>query len=193
MEKVEYDSSRLFVIRSFLSPEECTAMIARSEAIGYGDAPITTSVGFVMRKDVRNNERVIIDDVDLAQSLFERARPLLPAEWFGWELVGLNERFRFYRYDRDQFFARHTDGYFERENGERSHLTFMVYLNAGFKGGETTFGRIHDPFRIVPETGMALIFYHGLEHEGTRVYQGRKYVLRSDVMYRRTPAKQETP
>jgi hypothetical protein len=30
---------------------------------------------------------------------------------------------------------------------------------------------------------MALIFEHQLLHEGAAVTQGRKYVLRSDVMY----------
>jgi hypothetical protein len=28
---------------------------------------------------------------------------------------------------------------FSRENGERSQLTFMVYLNSDFNGGETKF------------------------------------------------------
>jgi prolyl 4-hydroxylase len=185
MQKEELDSTRIFVIHSFMTPDECAATIERSEATGYGDAPITTSQGFVMRKDIRNNERVIIDDVDLAERLFERAKPLLPAQWYGWELAGLNERFRFYRYDPGQYFAPHTDGYFERENGERSHLTFMVYLNDGFEGGETTFELRREPLRVVPSTGMALIFYHGQVHEGAAVLQGRKYVLRSDVMYRR--------
>lgn len=32
---------------------------------------------------------------------------------------------------------------------------------------------------------MALIFEHGLIHEGGEVSQGLKYVLRSDVMYGR--------
>lgn len=185
MEKEELDSTRLFVIHSFLTPEECAALIERSEALGYCDAPITTSQGFVLRKDIRNNERVMIDDVELAERLFERAKPLLPAEWYGWMLAGLNERFRFYRYDPGQYFAPHTDGYFERDNGERSHLTFMMYLNEGFEGGETSFGRIQDRVHVVPKTGMALIFYHGLVHEGAPVLQGRKYVIRSDVMYQR--------
>jgi hypothetical protein len=38
-----------------------------------------------------------------------------------------------------QKFAPHFDGFFRRSNGERSQLTFMVYLNADFTGGETKF------------------------------------------------------
>ncbi len=112
MEKQALDGNDIFVIHSFLTPEECAALIARTEQAGYGDAPITTAAGFVMRKDVRNNERVMIDDVELARDLFERARPFLPTIFRGWEVRGLNERFRFYRYDRGQKFNWHRDGAF---------------------------------------------------------------------------------
>src|SRR5205085_3575399 len=118
----------VFVVRGFLSPQECADFIAQSEERGYEDAPITTGSGFAMRKDIRDNDRVMIDDPALAASLWERAAPLVPAEWFGWQAVGLNERFRYYRYGPRQRFAAHTDGYFERGNGERSQFTFMVYL-----------------------------------------------------------------
>jgi hypothetical protein len=36
---------------------------------------------------------------------------------------------------------------------------------------------------IKPERGMALVFVHRQLHEGAPVVQGRKYVLRTDVMY----------
>jgi hypothetical protein len=185
MEKEELDGERIFLLHHFLTPEECEHFIARTEAVGFADAPITTSAGFVMRKDIRNNDRVILDDKELARQLFERARPLLPATWSGWELCGLNERFRFYRYDPGQYFALHGDGYYERANGERSHFTFMVYLNEGFEGGATYFECGRESLEVVPRTGMALVFSHPLLHEGTAVERGRKYVLRTDVMYTR--------
>jgi len=96
--------------------------------------------------------------------------------------VGANERFRCYRYDIDQRFAPHYDGAFIRNDTERSHLTFMVYLNEGFGGGATEF---HDfGITVVPKTGMALLFQHFLLHEGCFVTSGLKYALRTDVMYR---------
>ena len=49
--------------------------------------------------------------------------------------VGANERFRCYRYKPGQKFAAHYDGAFERDETERSLLTFMVYLNDDFEGG----------------------------------------------------------
>jgi hypothetical protein len=41
-------------------------------------------------------------------------------------------------------------------------------------------------FRITPAKGMALLFHHPILHRGDSVVRGRKYVLRTDVMYRRT-------
>jgi predicted 2-oxoglutarate/Fe(II)-dependent dioxygenase YbiX len=189
MIREDLNGDLIFVLHNFLSAEECAACIARSEAAGFGEAPITTSVGFVLRRDVRDNDRVMIDDPELAQRLWQRARPDLPANWFGpWQACGLNERFRFYRYDVGQKFAPHSDGYFERDNGERSQLTFMVYLNDDFEGGTTNFHQARPPLRVRPQQGMALVFAHRQLHEGAPVVRGRKYVLRSDVMYRRLSA-----
>jgi prolyl 4-hydroxylase len=182
---VEYlDGRKLFVIPGFLTPEECDRHVERSEAIGYRDAPIATGFGDVMRKDVRDNQRILSDDPGLAAEWWERAKDLLVDDWLGWKVAGFNERFRFYRYDRGQKFAPHTDGCFERPDGERSHFTFLVYLNDGFEGGATAFYQSRAKLLITPERGKALVFYHKQLHEGMPVVSGRKYVLRTDVMYR---------
>merc|ERR1712170_135607 len=70
-------------------------------------------------------------------------------------------------------------------NGERSFITFIVYLNEGFEGGATTFYNvgIKDPVPCVPETGKALIFQHDILHEGSKLLKGQKYAFRTDVMY----------
>jgi hypothetical protein len=50
--------------------------------------------------------------------------------------------------------------------------------------------RVHDRRHprhraIDPKPGRALLFQHFLLHEGSAVTRGVKYVMRSDVMYRR--------
>lgn len=185
MEKAQLDGDKVFVIRGFLTPEECTSFMAMSEQTGYEEATITTASGFVMAKEVRNNARLIVDNPSLADQWWKRAAAFLPDRIGTCRAVGFNERFRFYRYDSDQRFAPHVDGYFSRPSGDRSQLTFMVYLNDDFTGGETKF---YDPdarlrFTVRPERGMALTFVHLQFHEGAAVVSGRKYVLRTDVMY----------
>ncbi len=183
----------VFVIRGFLSPGECEHHIATTEAAGYGDAPISTLAGPVINKGMRNNDRVMIDNPALAATLWDRLHPFLPARrGTRWDAAGLNERFRFYRYDPGQQFDWHFDGAFERSPKEVSAFTFMVYLNDGFGGGATDFdfplmtGVSNDTWQssVIPEAGMALVFIHRILHRGAPVTSGRKYVLRSDVMYR---------
>lgn len=191
MRKEKLDGEQVFVIHEFLSPEECAEYIRITEEAGYGPAPITTAGGFVMAPEIRNNERVMLDNFAWAAKLWERAKPLMPSPFRGAEATGLNERFRFYRYDEGHTFRPHIDGHFAR-NDERSQLTFMIYLSGACEGGETVIyfsddGLTHPDgaeLRVKPETGKALVFFHYLLNEGAPVLAGRKYVLRTDVMYR---------
>lgn len=169
-----------FTLHPFLSPAECQERIAWSEAIGYADAPVTTSSGPVMIPDYRNNTRVMVDDLPLAAHLWRRFAPWAPPVE-GWVACGFNERLRYYRYDPGEFFAPHRDGAFIRSREELSLFTLLFYLNEGFTGGDTVLQQ--NPVR--PATGLALCFVHRLIHASTTIVQGRKYVLRSDLMYRR--------
>lgn len=184
MQKERISGERIFVIHDFLSPGECDAHIGAGEAVGFEEATISLPRGPEMRKEIRNNTRVILDAPRLAEELFERARPYLPERIDNWQFAGLNERFRYYRYDPGQTFRPHLDGSFRRTDRERSLLTFMVYLNDGFSGGSTVFhSRTGEDLEVVPCEGMALVFEHPQLHEGAPVLSGRKYVLRTDVMY----------
>ena len=174
----------IFVINDFLSAEECRMHIAESERIGYEEAAITTAFGPTLYKEARNNDRILYDNPALAAALYERAAPHLPEQIDGWTRCGFNERFRFYRYEGQQYFKRHKDGTFRRSDAEESMLTFIIYLNDAFTGGHTDF--IWES--IKPKAGDALVFPHRLTHQGSQVESGVKYVLRTDVMYREPPA-----
>jgi prolyl 4-hydroxylase len=169
----------IFTMDNVLNAPECAALIDRAESKGFEIATINTRHGPEIDRDFRNNERVIADDRALASDLWNRVRDGMPSFLAGRQARGLNERFRYYRYGPGQKFAWHTDGSFRRENGEASLLTFMLYLNEGYTGGETLFPTV----QVRGRTGMALVFEHALTHEGAEVTSGTKYVLRSDVMY----------
>jgi predicted 2-oxoglutarate/Fe(II)-dependent dioxygenase YbiX len=183
MPEYNWISEEIFTVAEFFSPEECRATIELAESLGFGDAPISTGSGDVYAPEYRNNSRVMLDDVARAEMLYQRAETYVPRRIEGWNLAGVNERLRFYRYDVGQQFDWHYDGYFRRASGERSWLTFMIYLNDEFAGGETLFS----DYTVQPQIGMALFFVHHVRHKGETVTRGRKYVLRTDVMYRETP------
>lgn len=179
----------IITVDDVFTPAECQALIAFAEAQTFQDAPITTARGPLMAPGVRNNTRVMIDDPARAAALFERLRDHLPAKTPGWRLHSFNERLRFYRYDPGQRFRWHYDGAFVRSPQERSLITVMVYLNAGFSGGKTRFDRPRGPLAVTPKTGSALLFAHPIRHCGDVIHEGRKYVLRTDAMYAgETPA-----
>lgn len=102
---------------------------------------------------------------------------------------------------------RRTDG-----SGDVTKVTIQFYLNGedeedGLKGGETSFlnersfgrlpgvsstakkgGKVEEKeevekVAVACRTGQALIFQHDLVHEGSRVLEGVKYVVRTDVLY----------
>ena len=188
MTKEELDPGKVLVIHDFLSGEECVALIRRSEGLIYEPG----TVADVVIEDVRNNERVLVDDVTLAADLFSRAESFLPAVIEGYGLVGFNERWRFYRYQPGQTFRPHRDGsYMRMTRWEESQMTFMIYLNEGMTGGETRFFAdmeqtfLQRPYLSVqPKEGMALAFMHSIWHEGAVLRSGKKYVLRTDVMFK---------
>lgn len=176
------EGNSIITVTRVLSSLECESLISIAESQGFTDAPITTAFGFAHRPDIRNNTRVMLDDLPLAGRVWARIRQAVPEQLLGWQAVGLNERLRFYRYEMGQAFRWHYDGPFQRSAQEQSQLTLLIYLNEGYVGGATMF---KDGPTVAPRQGMALLFRHPILHQGEAVQQGRKYVLRSDVMYRR--------
>jgi prolyl 4-hydroxylase len=196
---LDFDAPLTLTAEGLLTEAEAEALIARIDAANPTVAPITTAQGPVMDTDLRNNERVIFDDPALAAWLMERLRPHAPATCHGFQLVGLNERLRCYRYRPGMRFAPHFDGAFIRPDDgperappgtprviERSFYSVLFYLNAVEEGGETNFLAGPD-LRVIPRAGSVLMFQHRLLHEGAEVRRGAKYVARSDLMYRGVP------
>ncbi|XP_076096070.1 uncharacterized protein LOC143067021 [Mytilus galloprovincialis] len=119
-----------------------------------------------------------------------------------WEPYGLNNIFRLCRYYPGGHFAPHYDGFYAKSSNERSLKTFMLYLNNEFQDGCTQFVNENQTLykdangkycaedknileRIHPHPGMALLFNHQRLHEGQKVRDGTKYILRTDIMYQR--------
>lgn len=178
-------------VDGFLTKSQCDALIQAAEQGGFEAATVRLPGGPQMRTDIRNNDRYMVDDFGLAGELWKGAELFTDAFDFDTEPACLNERIRFYRYDPTQRFKRHRDGT-ESIRGMTSRLTFMVYLNDDFDGGATVFSDSHeadgeraeDTISIEPKTGTALFFIHHLWHEGQVLIEGRKYVLRTDVLYK---------
>ena len=180
----------VITVSNVFAPDECLALVARAEAIGFAAASVRTSGGPEMIPHIRNNDRVTFHDTELASDLWERIRPYLP-DLDGQSPCGIDSQLRVYRYFPGQYFKRHRDGAVTNERGQSSKLSYLIYLNDDCVGGATTFrdyvhlgGAIEKTeFQVIPTKGTALLFRHERWHESSPLESGSKYVLRSDVFY----------
>lgn len=177
------ETSEIYTIDHFLSDTECDELIAKSEALGYEEAKVNMDGGQRMMKMIRDNERVMYTDTIYAFQLWKKLKPYIRPIIGNSYAIGLNEMLRFYKYSPGQRFKMHRDGSYIRNETEFSYYTFMVYLNDDYEGGQTKF---ESGEFVSPKKGTALIFEHSLRHEGARLTQGQKYVLRSDIMYKKS-------
>jgi len=174
--------------------EQCEDVLAAARDGEWLPATVNAAAGRVVNERLRNNDLAVLREPALADRLLEQARPHLPAtmsaEWGGGRaqvsLVGLFSPLRIYRYHPGQHFGLHQDGSYRRDDGARSLLTLMVYLNDDFDGGETDFPEQGEQIR--PARGDALWFQHMVLHAGLPVTRGVKHVLRTDVLYAAPPA-----
>jgi prolyl 4-hydroxylase len=175
------ESSEIYTIDHFLDNEECDALIAKSEGIGFEEAKVNIDGGQKMMKMIRDNQRVMYTDPVYAFQLWKKLKPYIRPIIGNSFAIGLNEMLRFYKYSPGQRFKMHRDGSYIRNETEFSYYTFMIYLNDDYEGGQTKF---ESGEFVNPKKGTALIFEHSLKHEGARLTSGCKYVLRSDIMYK---------
>lgn len=180
MEKIALHPE-LFIVEDFFTNEQCNSFLKFCEAKQFEEAKINVSGNQIMNKGVRNNDRHLFFDKKLANELWSNIEQFVPKSIGMYEALGLNEMFRIYKYSKGQRFKMHRDGSYVRNETECSFLSFLIYLNEDFEGGETEFRKITT---IQPKKGMALIFHHPLRHEGKEIISGTKYVLRTDIMYK---------
>lgn len=120
-----------------------------------------------------------------------------------WRVDSVNPFFRLCKYHEEGHFGPHSDAdYIVDPFTHRSLKTLMIYLNDTYDGGETHFCHSHDmhfdaehriycaPVESVhtswkPRKGDCILFDHPLLHEGARVRNGEKYIMRTEVMYRK--------
>jgi len=186
----EFENEEIYLIKDLLVQEECTSLITATESIGYG------STNYAKR--YRGNLRLIVYDSSLADKLWSRLSTYFPTSiledgvWY--EVVGLNECWRCAKYYPKDRFSTHVDTYYEDKKLQlKSMFTINIYLNdcPDGSGGETAFWLKGERTAIRPIAGLCLAFRQPTtkcyNHEGMELLDGLKYLIRSDVMYRKKP------
>jgi hypothetical protein len=215
-----------FQLLGALTPEECDAFVQITEQLGFDeDAPVSLPHSF---RHMENVNWVV--DTSLSELVWSRVAAALPVYAKqvtpGAEALGINQRFRVYKYGEGDYFKPHTDGSWPGSSmvdgelawdayGDRwSQYTFLILLSDGYMGGRTLFfvpdddsdgalqaraiaagdGVDYDgdgQIAVRTPKGAVLCFPHGGHpqhslHAGERVESGCKYMVRTEILYRRT-------
>lgn len=189
MNLFQYKRGFPVILRSvshFLLPEECRAFVIYGESKGFEQTRQVATQEYAHR----NQGRLSMDLEGLAEAIFQRSFPFLPAEIDNERPVGCSSNIRLYRYEAGDSFGRHVD-----QSDGASKLTALIYLNMDemeLQGGETIFYDAMDESQVFasfsPATMGGCLVLHGhgarcLTHEAALVTKGTKYVLRTDVLY----------
>lgn len=212
----EYSDKYAMVIDNVFTPEDCKKLLDAAEASASWE--VAKINGGPREEDqfidttYRNSQRIMLDDFELADWILGKLRPFLgdiekvSGQKFALysrkkykdvgsaEISRFNERLRFLKYTKGQFFQRHCDGtYFTPDQTEVSYYTLQLYLNGdkdSIEGGATRFYPMRKSYDrpyldVPPRTGRALVFQQaGLLHSGDEVVQGEKFTMRTDLMYK---------
>ena len=200
-----------FQLFNVLSKDECQRFIEISEQLEFlPDAAVS------LPRSVRHNDSLTwIVDPETDGTIWQRIAHLMDDTqgiFNGDKALGINARFRFYRYGQDDYFKPHSDGSWP---GSRiidnklianaypdrfSQMTFLMLLSEDFEGGETRFlvnaddatkpakaGDAVAHVDVRTPAGSVLCFPHGLHplhciHSSVAITQGVKYIIRTDVL-----------
>lgn len=183
VQRVPTRDLELFIVRNFLSPETCEALV---QIIDRHRRPSTIADDSGIA-DFRTSETCDLDGRDPAVAAVNSSisRLLGLPEEYGEPLQGQ-------RYAQGQEFKPHTDTFnpggadfflHTAEAGQRT-WTAMAYLNEPEEGGATRFKKIGKT--IHPEAGKLIVWNNLLAdgspnpatlHQGMKVRRGTKYVL----------------
>ncbi|NRA22160.1 MAG: 2OG-Fe(II) oxygenase [Oceanospirillaceae bacterium] len=201
-----------FQLLNVLSAQECQRLIEITESLGYlPDAPVS------LPRNIRHNDNVtMVVDLATDQIIWQRVAAHFiedEGDFGGRKALGINARFRFYRYHSGDFFKPHTDGSWpgSRVIGNKlvgqayadrwSEMSFLLFLSDDFSGGETQFlvNKDHPqlPAKVASEVkkvnirtprGGVLVFPHGQHplhclHSSEPIIKGTKYIVRTDVLF----------
>lgn len=207
VDSITRNIAEVLLLKNVFTEEEADKIISVSESIGY------ESLEGLYSSDYRNNDRIMIDDVSFCDTWFQRMIPYISKfvervetrreedyaksgydfASYG-EITCLNNRLRLCRYTKNGLFLQHYDAaakFIDSSSNAMlaSKFTVMAYLNdiPDEEGGATRFYQ-HDgvspTLSIHPRRGHVVIFPHKLLHDGELCQAERKYIIRSDVMFR---------
>eukprot|EP00928_Gymnodinium_smaydae_P015328 TRINITY_DN15658_c0_g1_i1.p1 TRINITY_DN15658_c0_g1~~TRINITY_DN15658_c0_g1_i1.p1 ORF type:complete len:405 (-),score=112.94 TRINITY_DN15658_c0_g1_i1:20-1234(-) len=211
-----------YILDNVLTPEECSLLMAQAEGHWsfWESDPERPRVAFRNAYTVELTHQELADRiwrrvgalVNPSVVLADEDDPRFEVDIEGgWVPYAMNANVLLSKYSDGGHFSPHTDGTTVVDFNRRTFYSCVLFLNESPWGGHTRIyddaqmgtelrkdeaGRLTgDPSLILeevpPKAGRMLVFYHRLMHEG--VPAAEKYIIRTDVLYRRDPEQCTAP
>ena len=162
----------IWIIDNLLSTEYCNDIINLVDGLEFKKAHQYEKGRKNFEVDFENN--ILYDD------LLDAIKPYKFI--FGKSVFSIHKffsTFAAFKYLKGNFITPLADAPVDIAN-EKTSITFLIYLNDDFSGGETFFN--NQGVSILPATGRALFFLQEkvMMHEAKPILEGVKYILRLD-------------
>eukprot|EP00933_Yihiella_yeosuensis_P029868 TRINITY_DN23521_c0_g1_i1.p1 TRINITY_DN23521_c0_g1~~TRINITY_DN23521_c0_g1_i1.p1 ORF type:complete len:412 (+),score=60.21 TRINITY_DN23521_c0_g1_i1:106-1236(+) len=219
--RTDVEGCDAFYLDGVLTEEECKALVEQAEGLWtfWESDPTRPRQSFRNAHTVEVTHQVLADLIwervgHLVQPSVTLCEddPRFEVDIEGdWVPYAMNPNLLLSRYLDGGHFSPHTDGTTVIDFNRRTFYSCVVFLNSSPWGGHTRIyedaqmgkdlvkddkGRLTgDPSLVLAEVppvpGRMLVFYHRLMHEG--IPAAEKYIIRTDVLYRRTPERCTAP
>lgn len=139
---------------NFLTPDECDHLIKISK---NNLEKSETVEGLDEEHRLSMQTWINDDDSKLVARISKKVSELTQTD------IKKQEPLQIVKYDKNGFFNPHYDS----DKSISRHLTFLIYLNDDFEGGETVFPHINK--RVKPVKGKAVL-WHNMFKNGAKIY-----------------------
>lgn len=150
-----------FLLHNVLTAQECDMFMCEGENIGF-------EVIHGAREEYREMTRIFIQSQELADTLWSRVQHHIQ------DVVITGDPHKLHIHGPPVVMQGHWTP-FALNNNEQSGKYCAEDKNIMCS--------------IQPEKGLAIVFNHHRLHEGAKIIEGQKYILRTDVMYKRVDEK----
>lgn len=186
------------IVKNFLSKEDRLTLLKLYESQSKIPVGINGIVSSYKEGDKICSYRATLFSNNLAKQLFLKIKDIAPT-FEGYDVVGINESFRFIDYLDEGILIPHYDEGYTNSRNETSLATIVIYIEQAEKGytefvkeyrnnhDYKDWDRMAQDEEIIEvaktESGDCLIFPHRTLHQGSKTI-GRKVIIRTDIMYR---------
>lgn len=163
----------IWIVPNLLTSTECDFLLLKARENTFSKANNSEKYG-------RYNQETYLKNQGLLTLIRSRINnEILKSQEISFNFTETTEILEFYFYREGDFIKTHSDAPSKISDTLLTSHTLVIYLNDGFEGGETYFP--DGELKLKAPKGGAVLFNQSLNHGGSIVSKGEKYILRLET------------